>query len=56
MDLCQAKRGVLIKDMKYMDANRVDLHYEMPLGEIVYDFFDAHQIPHAAAMPASTMS
>ncbi len=40
MELCQARRGTLI-DMKYMDETRVDLHYELPLGEIVYDFFDA---------------
>ena len=40
MDLCQNKRGALI-DMKYLDDVRVDLHYAMPLGEIVYDFFDA---------------
>lgn len=40
MELCQNKRGVLL-NMKYMDQTRVDLHYEMPLGEIVYDFFDA---------------
>jgi GTP-binding protein LepA len=40
MDLCQQKRGVML-NMKYMDQTRVDLHYEMPLGEIVYDFFDA---------------
>lgn len=40
MDLCVDRRGVMI-DMKYLDANRVDLHYELPLGEIVYDFFDA---------------
>ncbi len=40
MELCQNKRGILV-DMKYMDQTRVDLHYEMPLGEIVYDFFDA---------------
>ncbi|WP_394964005.1 translation elongation factor 4 [Candidatus Allofournierella excrementigallinarum] len=40
MDLCQDRRGVMI-DMKYLDADRVDLHYELPLGEIVYDFFDA---------------
>ena len=40
MELCQERRGTFI-DMKYMDANRVDLHYELPLGEIVYDFFDS---------------
>ena len=40
MDLCQQKRGALI-DMKYLDDVRVDLHYALPLGEIVYDFFDA---------------
>ncbi len=40
MELCQARRGTM-KDMKYLDATRVDLHYELPLGEIVYDFFDA---------------
>ncbi len=40
MELCQNRRGVF-KDMKYIDQNRVDLHYELPLNEIVYDFFDA---------------
>lgn len=40
MDLCQTKRGTMI-EMKYLDSNRVDLHYNMPLGEIVYDFFDS---------------
>ncbi|MEG2191694.1 MAG: translation elongation factor 4 [Oscillospiraceae bacterium] len=40
MELCQERRGVF-KDMRYLDENRVDLHYELPLGEIVYDFFDA---------------
>ena len=40
MDLCQNRRGTM-KDMKYLDATRVDLHYELPLAEIVYDFFDA---------------
>ena len=40
MDLCQDRRGTLI-NMNYLDADRVDLHYELPLGEIVYDFFDA---------------
>ncbi len=40
MELCQERRGVF-KDMKYLDPTRVDIHYEMPLNEIVYDFFDA---------------
>ncbi len=40
MDLCQQKRGILV-NMKYLDDVRVDLHYMLPLGEIVYDFFDA---------------
>ena len=40
MELCQERRGIF-KDMKYLDETRVDLHYEMPLNEIVYDFFDA---------------
>ena len=40
MDLCQERRGVF-KDMKYLDTDRVDIHYELPLNEIVYDFFDA---------------
>lgn len=40
MELCQDRRGVF-KDMKYLDDRRVDLHYELPLNEIVYDFFDA---------------
>ncbi len=40
MELCQQRRGEF-KDMVYLDANRVELHYEMPLNEIIYDFFDA---------------
>ena len=40
MDLCQQRRGEF-KDMVYLDARRVELHYEMPLNEIIYDFFDA---------------
>ena len=40
MELCQERRGVF-KDMKYLDPTRVDIHYEMPLNEIIYDFFDA---------------
>jgi len=40
MQLCQDRRGIY-KDMKYMDENRVILEYDMPLNEIIYDFFDA---------------
>ena len=40
MELCQERRGIF-KDMKYLDASRVELHYELPLNEIIYDFFDA---------------
>ncbi|MEE1055878.1 MAG: translation elongation factor 4 [Acutalibacteraceae bacterium] len=39
MELCQDRRGVF-KDMTYIDNDRVDIHYELPLAEIVYDFFD----------------
>ncbi len=39
MELCQDRRGVF-KDMKYIDADRVDIHYQLPLAEIIYDFFD----------------
>ena len=39
MDLCQDRRGVFI-DMKYLDETRVSIHYDMPLNEIIYDFFD----------------
>ena len=40
MDLCQDRRGVF-KDMKYLDTTRAEIHYELPLNEIIYDFFDA---------------
>ena len=40
MELCQERRGIF-KDMKYLDTDRVDIHYELPLNEIIYDFFDA---------------
>ncbi|MBQ6707988.1 MAG: translation elongation factor 4 [Clostridia bacterium] len=40
MDLCQDRRGVF-KDMKYITEDRVDIHYELPLNEIIYDFFDS---------------
>ncbi len=39
MEICQNRRGIYI-DMKYLDENRVNLIYEMPLNEIIYDFFD----------------
>ena len=40
MPMCQERRGIF-KDMQYLDANLVELHYEMPINEIIYDFFDA---------------
>jgi len=40
MELCQDRRGVF-KDMKYITEDRVDIHYELPLNEIIYDFFDS---------------
>ena len=40
MPMCQERRGEF-KDMQYLDQNLVELHYQMPLGEIIYDFFDA---------------
>lgn len=39
MELCQERRGTFI-DMQYVDSDRVDIHYELPLNEIIYDFFD----------------
>ena len=39
MEICQNRRGIYI-DMKYVDENRVTLIYELPLNEIIYDFFD----------------
>ena len=39
MDLCQDRRGIF-KDMTYISKDRVDIHYELPLNEIIYDFFD----------------
>ena len=40
MDLCQDRRGEFV-DMKYIDTTRVELHYRLPLNEIIYDFFNA---------------
>lgn len=39
MELCQDKRGIY-KSIDYLDTTRVNIHYELPLSEIVYDFFD----------------
>ncbi len=40
MELCQTRRGIYV-DTKYLDTDRVELHYRLPLNEVVYDFFDA---------------
>ena len=40
MELCQERRGVY-KGMTYLDSERTELHYELPLNEVIYDFFDA---------------
>lgn len=40
MDLCQQRRGVML-GMEYITTDRVDIHYELPLNEVIYDFFDA---------------
>lgn len=40
MELCQDRRGIY-RDMKYVDEKRVDIRYDLPLNEIIYDFFDA---------------
>ena len=39
MELCQDRRGIFV-GMDYIDADRVDIHYQLPLAEIIYDFFD----------------
>lgn len=40
MDLCQERRGIF-KNMQYLDDTRINIHYSLPLNEIIYDFFDA---------------
>ena len=40
MEICQERRGKMLH-MEYITENRVNLHYEMPLNEVIYDFFDA---------------
>lgn len=39
MELCQDRRGIFV-GMDYIDSDRVDIHYQLPLAEIIYDFFD----------------
>ena len=43
MPLCQDRRGEF-KDMQYLDTHLVELHYQMPLNEIIYDFFDTLKV------------
>ncbi|WP_069649299.1 translation elongation factor 4 [Caloranaerobacter ferrireducens] len=40
MELCQSRRGIF-KNMEYLDQSRVVMHYDLPLNEVIYDFFDA---------------
>ena len=40
MELCQNRRGIYV-DTKYLDTDRAELHYRLPLNEVIYDFFDA---------------
>ena len=40
MDLCQERRGIYL-GMEYIEETRAVLHYDLPLNEIIYDFFDA---------------
>ena len=40
MEICQERRGTMLH-MEYITENRVQLHYDMPLNEVIYDFFDA---------------
>ena len=54
MELCQERRGIY-KDMKYIEQTRVNLSYEIPLNEIIYDFFDQLK-SRSRAMLHSTMS
>lgn len=43
MELCQERRGTMLH-MEYIDEKRVMLHYDLPLNEVVYDFFDSIKI------------
>ncbi len=54
MELCQGRRGVLM-GMEYLSEDRVEIRYTMPLGEIIFDFFDQSS-PRPAATPRSTTS
>lgn len=54
MELCKERRGIFV-DMNNLDKTRVELHYILPLNEIIYDFFDALKAA-ARDMPLSTTS
>ena len=54
MELCQERRGEYI-DTKYLDTDRVELHYRLPLNEIIYDFFDSLKSARGVMRPL-TMS
>ena len=45
MPMCQERRGEF-KDMQYLDTHLVEPHYQMPLNEIIYDFFDTPEGQH----------
>ena len=55
MELCQGRRGTLL-GMEYLGEDRVEIHYTMPLGEIVFDFFDQLKSRTAGLRVASTTS
>ncbi len=45
MELCQNRRGIF-ENMEYLEENRVVMHYDMPLNEVIYDFFRCFKIPN----------
>ena len=55
MELCQERRGEYI-DTKYLDTDRVELHYKLPLNEIIYDFFDSLKSRTRGTPPLTTSS
>ena len=55
MELCQSRRGTLL-GMEYLGEDRVEIRYNMPLGEIVFDFFDQPEVEDRRATRRSTTS